>query len=87
MYDLSKELGRDGGALLSVYKPLGSLQRWGAGETEENGMVTEQDSLQCPGFVHVALSASRGNVTVGPGPRLILSPMFSNASAITDTLA
>lgn len=35
VYDLSQELERDAGVLLSVYKPLGPLQQWGAGETEE----------------------------------------------------
>lgn len=37
--DLSRELERDAGALRSLYKPLGSLWRWGAGETGRMGWL------------------------------------------------
>lgn len=58
VYDLSRELERDAGFSVAV----------GSRGDGENGMVTEQDSVQSPGFVHAALTASGGKVTAGAGP-------------------
>lgn len=68
VYDLSRELERDAGGSAEPVQTAGFSAAVGSRGDGENGSRVEQDSLQSPGLVHAALTASGGKVTAGAWP-------------------